>query len=419
MNILTSTPQKLAALGGTPVFSQMPSLAWPPVDAPTEKDLVELYRSKAWSWNGKWEQHAAQELGKLHTAKYVTLMVNGTVTLEAALHAVGVGRGDEVIIPALTWPATALAVLYTGAVPVFVDVEPDTMCIDPKKIAEAITSRTKAVIPVHLYGGMADMEAIMELAKKRGLFVIEDCAHGQGGSWDGQGLGSIGHIGSMSFQQSKTLSSGEGGATLTNDEDLAERLYVFKHIGYNLGAKQGKAAGKPPQDLDCRNYRFTEFGSLALRSQLENLKAMTARRNRAADFLTGELEKLPGLRVQARGRKADPGAQSYYAFMMTFDPAAWSGANAVQILTAASGENLPGAVTYGAVYQHALWNVSRSRFRVGPGDEGICPLTENEVHPQTGGVLHMLLDLPQPELEKIVETFAKVQANAGELTSLL
>lgn len=375
--------------------------------------MAALYRSKAWSWNGQWERHAAQELARLHTAKHAILMVNGTVTLEAGLHALGVRTGDEVIVPALTWPSTALAVLYTGATPVFVDIQPDTLCIDPVKIAEAITPRTKAIIPVHLYGSMADMDAIMAIARENGLGVLEDCAHAQGGYWNGRGLGSIGDIGSISFQQSKTLSAGEGGAVLTNDDRLSELLFFFKHVGYRFGVKQGQAAAKPPENFDCRNYRFTEFGALALRSQLAGLEAMTERRGRAADFLTAELEKLPGVKVQARGRRADAGRQSYYAFMMAFDPAEWAGASASKILTVAASENLPGIVTYGPVYQHALWNVAPDRYRIAGGDR--CRVTEEVVCPHTGGFLHMLLDLPQSELRKIVETLAKVQANASEL----
>lgn len=409
---------KLAILGGTPVFDKMPSLAWPLVDEATEQDMVALYRSKAWSWNGKWEQHAATELARIHTAKYAILMVNGTVTLEAALKALGVCPGDEVIVPALTWPATALAVLYTGAVPVFVDIQPDTMCIDPERIAEAITPRTKAIIPVHIYGSMADMDAILEIAGKHGLSVIEDCAHAQGGSWAGKGLGSIGDIGSISFQQSKTLSAGEGGAVLTNDGNLADRMYAFKHIGYSLGVKQGKAASKPPEDMDCHNYRFTEFGALALRGQLERLKGMTERRGLAADFLTAELEKLPGVKVQAKGRRADEGCQSYYAFMMTFDPEEWGGAPAAKIMHVASVENLPGAITYGPVYQHALWNTAPSRYRVGTKEDPSCSVAEKVVHPHTGGVLHMLLDLPKQELQKIVDTLAKVQKSADYLARI-
>lgn len=154
-------------------------------------------------------------------------MSNGTVTIESALHALGIGPGDEVIVPALTWIATAMAVHYVGATPVFADIEADTWCIDPAKIESAITPATKAVIPVHLYGSMADMEKIMDIADKNNLHVIEDCAHAQGGVWDGKGLGSIGVVVSFSFQESKTLSSGEGEFALPMTKNLQASFIVL------------------------------------------------------------------------------------------------------------------------------------------------------------------------------------------------
>lgn len=241
MSITATSHHKPAILGGAPVFPTPLEFVWPPTDETTAAAIADLYRSGLWSWSGKWEQRAAELLAKTHTARHSMLLANGTVTLEAALHALEVGPGDEVIVPALTWLATAMAVIYVGATPVFVDVEPGTLCLDAAEAADAITPKTRAIIPVHLYGGMANMEAIMALARKHGLKVIEDCAHAHGGLWDGVGLGSIGDAGSFSFQQTKTVAAGEGGALITNDDDLAERLFRFKHIGYAHGSKQGGA----------------------------------------------------------------------------------------------------------------------------------------------------------------------------------
>ena len=156
---------KLAVLGGTPIVQKSPGYVWPPTNKVTERALVELYRSQNWSWNGPWEQKFSQDFSQLHTARHTWLMANGTVTLEAALQALGVGPGDEVIVPALTWLATAMAVIYSGAKPVFVDIEADTLCLDVAATAAAITPRTKAIIPVHLYGGMADMDRLLKLAR--------------------------------------------------------------------------------------------------------------------------------------------------------------------------------------------------------------------------------------------------------------
>lgn len=394
---------RLAVLGGTPVFSKPVRRAWPPVNNTTERALGDLYRSQNWSWNGPWEQKFCRDFSKLHMVRHTHLMANGTVTLEAALHVLGIGRGDEVILPALTWVATAMAVLYVGAKPVFVDVEPETLCLDPDAVADAITPRTKAIIPVHLYGSMADLDRL----RKFKLWMIEDCAHAHGGLWNGRGLGSIGDIGSFSFQQSKTLSCGEGGCVTTNDDKLAERLFLFKHIGYDIRAKQGKASQSPPPGLTCRNYRGTEFQAAVLHGQLAGLPALTRQRNRNADVLTRELEKVPGVRIQARGRKATRGRQCYYLFMPLLDLSQWRGAKHEKILKALQAEGVPVYGGYGSVYKHMLWNAPKSAYRVHSGkvsDTSWC-----------AGLHHWYLDLPQRELGKIVEAFAKVQRHAEKL----
>lgn len=227
----------LALLGGSPVFEQLlESRSFgPPVDEVTGKKLLELYYSRRWTAFDEAEPAFAQAFAAHHDAKYGIFTINWTITLHCALGAYGIGPGDEVIVPPLTWYATAAAVRHVGATPVFVDIEPDTLCIDPKKIEAAITPRTKAIIPVHAYGSMADMDRIMALAKRHDLKVIEDAAHMHGGIWDGKKIGSIGDVGSFSFQQNKTMSSGEGGISITNDRDIAERLFRMKQIGYGMG----------------------------------------------------------------------------------------------------------------------------------------------------------------------------------------
>jgi len=419
MTINSPNNDKLAALGGTPVFSTRPSMPWPPTDEETRRAVAEAYSSGIWSWTGPWEKKSCAKLAEVHSARHALLMVNGTVTLEAALHVLGVGPGDEVIVPALTWIATAMAVVYVGAKPVFVDVEPDTLCLDPELVAEAITPRTKAIIPVHLYGGMANMDRLMALAHKHGLKVIEDCAHAQGGEWDGRGLGSIGDVGSFSFQQSKTVSAGEGGGVITNDDELAERLFRFKHIGYSSSGVQGKAASGPPEGLVCHNYRATEFQGAVLYNQLCRLPTLTEARNRNADFLTNLLEQIPGVRVQARGLKATPGRQSYYNFMVLIDSEFWMGATRDQILPALAREGVPVNPTYGTVHRHVLWNLPASEYRIhGEYRDKLgqsCKISEEIGTARAIGFLHFYLDLPLPDLARIAEAFVKVHRNAPDL----
>ncbi len=400
----TLTSEKLALLGGAAVCAQaLEALPFPPVDQDTAQRLSELYLSRKWSFGGEQETAFAAEFAAYHGAKHGIFMANGTVTLQCALGALGVGEGDEVIVPAHTWMATAMAVLYVGATPVFADVERSTLCLDPDAFEAAITPRTKAVIPVHLYGGNADLERILEIAKRRNIFVVEDCAHGQGGKWNGRGLGSLGDVGSFSFQQSKTLSGGEGGICLTNDDELAERIFRMKHIGYSLGAGQGKADSGPPPDLQCHNFRATEFPALILRSQLKNLEERIATYNQSAAFLESRLNTIPDVRVQSRGRLSDP--QSYYGFAVILDRGALAEIPMEKIIHALVAEGLPVGGIYGTVYNHILFNAAPAKYRIAQNG---CPVAEKLGAVPILVLQHQWLESDEHTLESIAAIFEKV-----------
>jgi len=357
----------LAIEGGPKAVSDETKKAlkpWPIVDPGTAERLKAVYLTGQWSFNGPCEQEFARKFADYCGARHGIFMVNGTVTLESALHALGVKAGDEVIVPGNTWLATAMAAVYLGATPVFVDVEPTTLCLDPDQVRKAITRKTKAIIPVHLFGSMADMDRIMAISRKTGIPVIEDCAHAHGGVWNGKGLGTIGHVGSFSFQQSKTLSSGEGGICLTNDDDLAEKLYRIKHIGYSDGQKQGQAATGPDEGLVCHNYRGLEFNAVILTESLKRLRAQTALRDRNAQYFTACIRDIPGITVQSRGRRAD--VQGYYNFVLLLDPARLKPAITIKEVRAAlNAEGVAcGIGGYGPVYKHMLWNVPKTGYRI-------------------------------------------------------
>ena len=259
--------KKLAVNGGSKVITRtlrdrVPP--WPPVYPRVPGRLREVYLSRAWSFNGTCEQQFCKAFAEYHGADHGVFMVNGTVTLECILAALGIGPGDEVIVPALTWLATAMAALYLGRHSRLCRYRAGYVVFGPGKGEKGHHPKTKAIIPVHLYGSMADLEALLALSRKHGLPVIEDCAHAHGGTWAGKGVGSLGVAGSFSFQQSKTLPSGEGGICITRDADLAARLYRLKHIGYDFLSGQGKAASAPPSGLVCHNYRGTEFEAAIL-----------------------------------------------------------------------------------------------------------------------------------------------------------
>ncbi|HBC89714.1 MAG TPA: DegT/DnrJ/EryC1/StrS family aminotransferase [Lentisphaeria bacterium] len=406
--------EKLAIAGGKPVSAeQLKPMAWPPRDKATAKRLNEVYMSGKWSFNGPEEQAFTKEFAAYHGAKYGVFMFNGTVTLRCALASCGVGPGDEVIVPALTFLATSTAVNQIGAKTVFADIDPLTLCMDPQKFKEAITSKTKAVIPVHLYGSNADLDAIISIARKRGIFVIEDCAHAQGGKWKGRGLGSWGDVGSFSFQQSKTLSCGEGGICLTNDEKLAGFLYRLKHIGYAANTAQGKAASGPPAGLICNNFRATEFQAVVLRGQLKKLDKLIGLYNRNALRLEKQLAGVPGLRIQTRGRLSGP--QSYYGWAMAFEDEVFAGVPFNRIQEAAKAEGLPVGGTYGPVYKHMLWNLPKSTYRIANGK---CPVAEGLASTKTAVLAHQWLGSDIATIDSIARIFAKIAANADALRKM-
>ena len=397
---------KLAIEGGTPVFKAKPARPpWPPVNPDVIGRIAETYLSHKWSFYGKYENEFAERYAKYTGAKYASMMANGTVTLECALRAFGVGPGDEVIVPAQTWIATAEAVIYVGAKPVVVDIEPDTLCMDPKAFEAAITPKTKAVIPVHLFGSMADLDKIIRIAKKHGIKVLEDCAHAHGGEWKGRGVGSWGDAGSWSFQQSKLVTSGEGGAVTTNDEHIWDLVGRLSHIGYQRGAKQGQKSSPPEEGLICHNYRVTEFQAIILLDQLAHLRRDTVLRAKNADYLREKLEAIPGVRVQAKGRCAT--LQSYYVFSILVDDAMLKpGIDSRQIEKALQAEGLEGiSRSWGGepVYTQSLWSVPKKMYRIASND-----VAERVIRRQQLGVHLVWLMTKRALLDRFVEAVDKV-----------
>ena len=397
---------KLAIEGGKPVFEKPARVPpWPPIYPETTEKLKEVYLSRKWSFYSPLEIEFNERFAEYTGAAGCCLMANGTVTLEMALLALGVGPGDEVIVPAHTWIATGAAVVFCGATPVIVDIENDTLCMDPDHFEEAITPKTKAVIPVHLFGSMADIDRINAIAKKHGIAVIEDCAHAHGGEWDGRHVGTFGDVGSFSFQQSKTMASGEGGACITQSAELNETLGRLSHIGYQYAAKQGKPNTPPPEGLLCRNYRLTDFQAAILLDQLKHLKEDTLLRARNAEFLRKRLDAIPGIHMQSRGRKTT--LQSYYKFALTLDPAVLRPGitrTNVQAALIAEGVRISGGWS-GIMHKQRLWTVPKSMYRIAS-----CENAERIVSEEILCFDVDWLMIPQEDLELCCQAFEKVMS---------
>jgi len=281
-----------ALLGGTPVHRQ----GWPgwPVWNPAtdEKRVLEVLRSGVWSRAGmtaEFEQKWAQLTG----AKRCLAVVNGTSALIAALTQAGLGGGDEVIVPPYTFIATVAAVLMTGAMPVFADVDRATFQIDPKSIEKKITPRTRAILPVHILGLPADMVNIMAIAKKHNLVVVEDACQAWLAEINHKKVGTFGLAGCYSFQNSKNIAMGEGGAIVSDDDEFMDRCFSFHNYGNPYGSAVG-AVGSGTIMLGTK-MRLSEYQAAIGLAQLVRLEAETAKRNENAAYLKAKIEKIPGI----------------------------------------------------------------------------------------------------------------------------
>ena len=265
---------------------------WPVYDDAEEKALLEVLRSGHWgSTSGDVVATFEREFAEYHQAGHAICLTNGTLAIAAALRAAGVGLGDEVIVPPYTFIATASAALFVGAVPVFADVDPDTHLLDPAAAEAAITERTKAVIVVHLAGRPADLDAFTALGERRGLAIIEDAAQAHGAAYKGRKVGAIGDLGTFSFQSSKNITAGEGGAVVTDDDRLAAAVHSLVNVGRVPGG------GWYQHETVGYNLRLTEFQAALLRVQLGRHPQQQETRERNAQLLTSLLNDVDGVRV--------------------------------------------------------------------------------------------------------------------------
>jgi dTDP-4-amino-4,6-dideoxygalactose transaminase len=406
----------LAINGGTPVRTA-PYPPWPETNDDAYAAAVEaVVRSGEWGGFPEPGVHATafeRAFAAYQGAAHGVLMVNGTITMEVACKALGIGWGDEVIVPALTFAATAYAPMAAGALPVFVDVTPDSWTIDPELVEAAITERTRAIIPVHLGHQMADMDRIMDIARRNGLFVIEDCAHAHGQRWQDQGAGCIGDFGSFSHQSSKILTSGEGGSLLTNDETLAQRAHSIVDCG----------RAKDPDEKEFTfgaNYRLSELNAAILEVAIERFPAQQEARAVAGKRFEELVAGVPGITVMPADDRIT--RWSFYNYLLKMDPATFAGRPNEVVCAAMEAEGIQAEVQYPPMNHYDLFQPSLSRLPVAVEyAEQLDPTRMSFPVAEAAGLRESIYFMEttfrdgEQGVQDAVAALAKIQANAEEL----
>jgi dTDP-4-amino-4,6-dideoxygalactose transaminase len=408
-----------ALLGGKPAVSDaFPT--WPVFDAAEEQALLATLRSGHWfRGSGQQVERFEAEWAKLLGARFCIGTSSGTNALVAAMNALGVGAGDEVILPPYTFVACADAVLMLGALPVFVDVDPETFQLDVKKVAAAITDRTAAIMAVHIGGSAVDLDALLAVARARKIPVVEDACQAHLGEWRGRKLGTIGDVGCFSFQASKNLTAGEGGAIVTNDEALATRCYAA-HNNAQLWKRPG---AKAENRIRGSNFRMSEFHASLLAAQMTRLPEQAARRDENAARLTKRLSEIDGLHP---ARLHDGCTRSaYHLFMMRYDAPPFGGLPRSTFLKALASEGVPASGGYRPLNKEPFIAAAlRSRgFRRAFPEKVLSEWAEHTACPVNDRLCDEAVWLPQnlllastTAMDQIADAVAKVKANADALS---
>jgi dTDP-4-amino-4,6-dideoxygalactose transaminase len=404
--------ERLAIDGGTPT-RRWGFHPWPVWSEEEEKQLLRVLRSAVWGIGSDVIAEFEQKFAALHQARFAVSVPNGTIALEIALRAAGISYGDEVICPPYTFIATASAVLNVGALPVFADIDPESYLIDPQRAAELIGPRTKAIIPVHIGGCPADLDGIKELARRHGLVVIEDCAQAHMAAWRGRRVGAIGDLGCFSFQSSKNITAGEGGAILTDDEKLADLAWSYHNVGR---VRQG--AWYQHEVLGV-NARMTPWQAAVLLAQMGRAEEHLERREKNAALLSELLLQIPGIRPQKRDERVSHHA--YHLFIFRYDKGAFGSRSRDEFLKALNAEGIPCSAGYVPLYrENAIVKATAalSRFTGQPArsPEEIaaqCPVTERVCREESCWLTQNILLGTEEDMADIARAIGKIQRAWG------
>ncbi|MCK6548113.1 DegT/DnrJ/EryC1/StrS family aminotransferase [Myxococcota bacterium] len=414
----------LALLGGSALRTK-PWARWPEHGEPERAAVLRAIDSGSWGGypapNTECRRFGA-EFARYVGTRHAVLAANGTVTLKVILRALGIGAGDEVIVPALTWIATAGAAAYVNAVPVFADVDPETLCIDPASVEVMITPKTRAVIAVHLASSMADVDALRALCAKHGLAFIEDCAHAHGMRWNGAAAGSFGDAGSFSFQSSKLLTAGEGGAITTNRDELAERCQSLVNCGR-------KEPGYDSYDgvMFGWNDRITEVQAALLGAQLARLDEQHARRLANVTYFGERLAALgPELGLRFQGRDARVTSPAFYQLVLLYDAARWKGLSRDRFVLALEAEGVPADGAFytpiadrtGEIFPLVAREYPMIRERYGDrltSEAARCPVASTAAYERTVWLHHSLFLGTKADVDDLVAAIVKIRENVDAL----
>lgn len=408
---------KLACLGGTPVCLESPeTLRWPTGGELEREALLRVLASGTWGTLGPENAAFSEEYAKYCHARYALPVLNGTVSLELLLRALGIGRGDEVIVPPYTFTASVTAIALVGAMPVFADIDPDTYTISPESTEAAITERTRAIIGVHLGGRPFDVDAIKAIADRHGLHLIEDAAHAHGSEWQGRRVGSLGTAGSFSFQASKNISCGEGGAITTNDEALYQRLWGIHHNGRKYGEY---GYDHPYLGTDAR---LAEWQCAMLRARMARLDADIDRRMDSARYLDEQLAQFPFFRAMKPDQRITRNGLHLYSFKYLEE--GLKGLSRSVFLKALAAENVCMAADGYSQPIYELEFLRTAAFEKAAGCAFIPPKPETMPHNERAAkkegawLYHSSLLGERRDIDKIIEAFAKIQQQADELLAV-
>lgn len=401
--------EPLAIHGGPKtVEKQFP---WPIFDESDVAAVAEIVRSGQWGDPdcGGEVHRLEKEFADFTGARHALAVVNGSVALRVALLASGVQPGDEVIVPPYTFYATASIVLEANCVPVFADIDPETYCIDPDRIEEALTPKTRAIIPVHFGGQSCDMDRIMAIAEKHGLAVIEDACHGHGAEYKGVKLGSIGQAGCFSFQSSKNLTSGEGGMIVTNDDSRFARMNSLRNCGRVEGGMWYDHV-----NLGC-NYRLTPIQAALVRRQLTRLDAQTRKRNENGLLLNDLLSRIDGIAPLSRGHGET--LHSYHLYIFRYDSTQFGGLPKIEFVEQLVAEGVPSFIGYPKPLYRQPFFLERNVFAY-PFPEEVdysrvrCPVCEMACAEEAVWIFQQALLGEKEDMESFGRAIQKIQTHA-------